>query len=231
MPMPPARHARSRRPARDSRDRILHAAAAEFAARGFSGATVDRIAARARLNKAMIYYHFRSKQALYRQLLRNLFTTVGEHMQAVVASDRTPFEKLDGFIETLVTQGMAHPDLPPIMLREIAEGGRHLDTTTLASLVSLVQAMAAIVDEGQRRLAFRRVNPLLMHLTIIWPVMVFLASAPVRAAIERLGRVDTSAVNPENFVRHLQELNRRAVALEPAAPESTSGRGAAESAR
>jgi AcrR family transcriptional regulator len=56
------------RPARVSPDRILAAAAAEFAERGFAGARVDRIARRARVNKAMIYYHFASKQRLYRVL-------------------------------------------------------------------------------------------------------------------------------------------------------------------
>ena len=58
------------RPARVSPDRILAAAAVEFAARGYAGARVDRIARRARVNKAMLYYHFRSKQGLYRALLR-----------------------------------------------------------------------------------------------------------------------------------------------------------------
>src|SRR3990172_6203646 len=48
-----------RAPARpDSRDRLLAAAAAEFAARGFDGARVDRIARAARANKATIYHHF-----------------------------------------------------------------------------------------------------------------------------------------------------------------------------
>ena len=45
----------------------------EFAARGFDGAKVDRIAARARVNKAMLYYHFQNKAALYREILRTLF--------------------------------------------------------------------------------------------------------------------------------------------------------------
>ena len=52
-----------------SRDRLLTAAAAEFAMRGFEGAKVDRIAKHARVNKAMLYYHFTSKAALYREIL------------------------------------------------------------------------------------------------------------------------------------------------------------------
>ena len=66
----PARAPRGTRAAdRISRERIFAAAAREFAARGFAGANVDRIAAAARVNKAMIYYHFRSKAALYREIL------------------------------------------------------------------------------------------------------------------------------------------------------------------
>ena len=45
----------------------------EFAARGFDGAKVDRIAARARVNKAMLYYHFKNKAALYREILGEQF--------------------------------------------------------------------------------------------------------------------------------------------------------------
>jgi AcrR family transcriptional regulator len=52
------------RRARVSPDRILAAAALEFAERGFAGARVDRIARRANVNKAMLYYHFMSKDRL-----------------------------------------------------------------------------------------------------------------------------------------------------------------------
>jgi len=73
-----------------SRDRILAAATAEFALRGFEGTTVDRIAARARLNKAMIYYHFRSKKDLYSTVLRSIFTTMGDGLTAIAASNAAP---------------------------------------------------------------------------------------------------------------------------------------------
>ena len=52
------------RPAKVSPERILVAAAAEFASRGYAGARVDRIARRARVNKAMLYYHFSNKDEI-----------------------------------------------------------------------------------------------------------------------------------------------------------------------
>jgi len=53
------------RDAEATRQRLLDAAAAEFAARGIAGARVDRIAQAAQSNKAQIYHYFGSKEALF----------------------------------------------------------------------------------------------------------------------------------------------------------------------
>lgn len=56
-----------------TREKILAAATAEFAAKGFAGARVDAIARRARVNKQMLYYCFGAKRELYREILRRKF--------------------------------------------------------------------------------------------------------------------------------------------------------------
>jgi AcrR family transcriptional regulator len=61
---------KSQRNAERTKAVILTAAAAEFAARGFSGAFVDTIAARTHVNKRMIYYYFGSKRDLYVAVLK-----------------------------------------------------------------------------------------------------------------------------------------------------------------
>lgn len=53
-----------------TRERILTAALGEFAAKGFAGARVDKIAARSRSNKRMIYHYFNDKAGLFRAVLR-----------------------------------------------------------------------------------------------------------------------------------------------------------------
>ena len=64
-------HARVRRaPARPaSKTRILAAAEAVFAERGFEGATTAAIARRAGLPKANLHYYFATKEELYRRVL------------------------------------------------------------------------------------------------------------------------------------------------------------------
>lgn len=58
------------RDAERSRRRLLEAALAEFASKGFAGARVQDIAQRAGVNKQLINYYFGSKEGLYRELQR-----------------------------------------------------------------------------------------------------------------------------------------------------------------
>ena len=212
-PGPDARH----RPP-GSRHRLLTAATAEFALRGFEGTTVDRIAARARLNKAMIYYHFTSKRALYTCVLRDVFTAMGNHLSAIAASNDDPAAKMDRFVSTFVLEGQTLSHVAPIMLREIAEGGRRLDDETYTVMIRVVRAMTDIVDEGRATGQFEAVDPLLLYLTTIWPIVVYLATAPIRSAVARIARVDVHRLDAERFIRHMQMLNRRA--LMPAAADA-----------
>jgi len=55
----------------ESRQRILDTARTVFAEKGFDGARVDEIAQRAGVNKALIYYYFKSKDQLLQELLRS----------------------------------------------------------------------------------------------------------------------------------------------------------------
>jgi AcrR family transcriptional regulator len=195
----------------DSRERILAAATAEFALRGFEGTTVDRIAARARLNKAMIYYHFHSKQDLYRTVLRTIFTTMGDGLTAIAASNAAPADKLDRFVAAFVIEGQAHAHVAPIMLREIAEGGRRLDESTYTVMSRVVGAMTGIITEGRAAGQFGPVDPILLYLTTVWPIVVYLATTPIRSALARVTGIDASRLDPERFIAHLQMLNRHAV--------------------
>jgi AcrR family transcriptional regulator len=217
---PPSRSPRRATPAPDSRQRILDAATAEFALRGFTAATVDRIAARARLNKAMIYYHFHSKQALYSSVLRSIFTTMGDRLTAIASSEAAPADKLDRFVASFVTEGQAHAHVAPIMLREIAEGGRRLDEETYGVMVRVVRAMTGIIDEGRAAGQFGPVDPILLYLTTVWPIVVYLATTPIRPALARVAHFDVRRLDPERFIAHLQMLNRHAVM--PTAPDARS---------
>jgi len=197
------------RPPGLTRDAILAAAAREFAARGYAGAGVDRIAREAGVNKAMIYYHFKSKGGLYRAILRNLFEPAGEQARAIVAGKSPPEEKLDALVAMITTRVFAHPELPPIMMREIAEGARHLDPQMLGAMSVLYQSTASVVEEGRRTRRFEPVRPLLVYFTLVGPLILFLGGAPVRQAMGRLKGTGDWNCEADALRAHLQHVLRR----------------------
>jgi AcrR family transcriptional regulator len=199
----------SRRPDRDSRLALFRAAATEFAERGYEAAGVDRIAAKAHVNKAMLYYHFGSKAKLYIAVLQDMFRAVGDRARAIADGPGTPEEKFDRWVATIVDEAAARPHFPPIMLRELASGGVHLDPDTFRLLNAVYAAIRDIVIAGREQGVFRDVDPLLVHFTIIPAVMFFLARA---RAMERRPRLTSGIAEPisrADFVRHMRETVRR----------------------
>jgi TetR/AcrR family transcriptional regulator len=210
------------RPARVSPDRILAAAALEFSERGYAGARVDRIARRARINKAMLYYHFASKQGLYRTILRTTFAAIAGELRAVADVGLTPVETLDAAVAALAAFIEAHAFFPSIMLREVADGGAHLDPETLAALAAVPQAFAAVLQPGIETGVFRRMHPLAAYVTTIAPILMFVASTPVRRHLStrRLGGPLASPLTTDLFLADLTRSLQRAFASTPHARDT-----------
>ena len=203
----------SRALSRSSRDRLLVAAAAEFAARGFDGATVDRIAARARVNKAMIYYHFRSKARLYREILCDVFAGVADRAEAVREAGGPPAHQLRALVEAVAAGAVAQPHFPPIWLREMAEDGRHVDRAIAVQLRRVLAVLQGILDDGQRAGHFRAANAMVIHIGIVAPLVLFAASRPVRERFAALTR-DQGEVTPEAVIRHVQAATLAVLAVD-----------------
>lgn len=78
----------------ETRAKILDAAVQEFSLNGLAGARTDRIAAVAGVNKALLYYHFDSKENLYRAALEMIATKARDASMAVFLGDATPGERV-----------------------------------------------------------------------------------------------------------------------------------------
>lgn len=187
-----------------SQQAIFQAAAAEFSEHGFDAARVDRIAAAAGINKAMLYYHFGSKRGIYLAVLRDVFGAVGSRARAIADGPGTPDEKLNRWIATIAEVAEARPWFPPIMLREMASGAPRLDPETFGLMNAAFGAVRDILLEGQRSGVFRQVDPLLAHLTILPPILIFFARQWILARRRLTLGVFEPRQLPE-FVRYMQE--------------------------
>ena len=199
------RAARRRRPETGTRDRLFAAGATEFAARGFAGANVDRIAHAARVNKAMLYYHFRSKAGLYAEILHDMFQAVADRLAAATVPEASPEDRIRATVEAIAREAEARPHFPPIWLREIAEGGVHVDKETMAIVAGILQRVVAAVKEGINCRRFVPANPLLVQFGIVGPLLMFFATAPLRrkapAPLDQMFELTT-----EEVIAHVQRV-------------------------
>ena len=200
----PAR--RRRRPGEaGTRERLFAAAATEFAARGFAGATVDRIAHAARVNKAMLYYHFKSKAGLYGEILRDMFQAVADRLAAATSPAADPADRIRAMVAAIAREAEARPHFPAIWLREIAEGGVHVDKRTIAIVAGILQLVVGAVQDGVASRRFVPANPLLVQLGIVGPLLMFFATAQLRRKAP--APLDaTVQLTTEEVVAHVQRV-------------------------
>jgi len=147
-------------------EKIIGAAIHEFAQYGFEGSRVDRIARRAKVNKAMIYYHFKSKEHLYETILTDLYTAAYKRITNRVSVDSDYVQQLKEMIGEFINfiQGL-DSNIVKMMLRELASGGRYFKKLMLPNVILPSLKMASdIIDAGVRAGTFKKVSP---HFTFI----------------------------------------------------------------
>jgi AcrR family transcriptional regulator len=88
---------------RDTKQRILEAAVEVFGARGYAGASVDDVAVAAGVTKGAVYYYFKDKSDLARDLQANLWEQLTEQALAAYDPAQTTIENLTGCFGAFVT--------------------------------------------------------------------------------------------------------------------------------
>jgi AcrR family transcriptional regulator len=114
-----------------TRRRILAAAGALFAERGFRASTMREIARRARVNLAAAHYHFGSKQDLYLEVVRGEFAKLEKRLAERGVGPETSLAglsrdelaemlrlRVEAMLETVLDARSVHG---PIMQREMAD--------------------------------------------------------------------------------------------------------------
>jgi TetR/AcrR family transcriptional regulator len=161
-------------------EKILKTARSVFAEKGYSGAHVDEIAARAGVNKATIYYQIGDKDTLYANVIHQIIGNAAQGIaQAVVKADQ-PEEKLRAYINFITDAVDRNPDLPPIMLREVASGGVTLPRVVMEDIASILTILAGILEDGRERGVFMETVPFLIHMMIIGTILLYKKASPIK---------------------------------------------------
>jgi TetR/AcrR family transcriptional regulator len=166
-----------------SRAAILQAAVREFAQQGVAGARTDAIARAAKVNKALLYYYFKDKEALYGAVLDQVFGGLVACVGEVLSRDLPPGEKILAYAGAHFDYVASHPMYPRIVQGEMMGAGRgrtnHLERIVKKYFHPLFGRLAEVLKKGQAAGEFRPVDPLHFVPSMIAVIVFYFTSAPV----------------------------------------------------
>jgi TetR/AcrR family transcriptional regulator len=169
-----------------TRKKLLTAARREFASSGLAGARVDEIAARAGVNKQLVYHYFGDKDAMYLAVLEWVYEEIRAQERKLNLEGLPPEQAIKKLIEASFDHLDAHPDFVVLLNDENRGGARHVrGSRKLEAMHSpLVSMVSKILSEGVRAGVFRKgINPVHLYISIAGLSYFFFSNTPTLSAI------------------------------------------------
>lgn len=176
-PNPPANRSQQRE---QMRERILQAATQAFAWRGFDGASLDYIASLAQVQKTLVQYHFKTKDALWKQVVTRLWQSrdreLPHYTPNTPATDNSGASQLLAVYRALARFSREQPAWLQIMFHEAAQPGPRLEWLIDHYLRQDIESGLAFVQMAQRQSDLPAVNDLdlllLISSALTYPLLV-----------------------------------------------------------
>ena len=153
----------------ETRGAILDAAIAEFAERGFEGASIRAIAERLGLQHPLITYHYRSKDILWRAAAEHAFAqiTAGWDSSAPESSGLSPLARLREEYATLFRYTVAFPEFHRFMRQEAFTNSPRLKWVAETVLAPLLERLIPQIVAAQKQGLLPEVDPILFHYMMV----------------------------------------------------------------
>lgn len=167
------------RNAKETKTRILRAARVEFAAHGYSGGRIDRIAKQAKSNIRLIYHYFGKKDQIYLAVLEDIYSDVRGQEKALDLKHLDPVDGMTKLINFTFGYLIDNPEFVRIVAGENLLLGRFLKKSRIVptKTTPLVEALYDLLKRGQKEGVFhRRADPVQLYVTILAQCFIHLSN-------------------------------------------------------
>ncbi|WP_456733591.1 TetR/AcrR family transcriptional regulator [Bradyrhizobium sp. USDA 3364] len=180
----------------ETRASILDAAIAEFAARGFEGASIREIADRLGLQHPLITYHYRSKDILWRAAAEHAFAQIraGWDSSAPENSDLPPLARLREEYATLFRYTVAFPEFHRFMRQESLSNNPRLKWVAETVLAPLLERLIPQIVAAQKQGLLPAADPILFHYMMVSLTATLSGFGPEMQVTSGLSSKDTKVV-------------------------------------
>lgn len=148
-----------------NRSLILEAALGEFSKKGFSGATVERIAAEAGMSKSNLLYYFASKEAIYNATLAHILEVWLTPLKTLNPKGE-PAQELAAYILQKIEISAQFPEASRLFANEVMQGAPQILPILQTELKRLVDEKCRVIEDWIDAGKMRRVDPVHLIFTI-----------------------------------------------------------------
>lgn len=170
-------------PDRSAIDRILDEGVRLFAARGFSGVSINDLAGAAQVSKANIFHHFANKDDLYLAVLKHAAADFPQQLAELTRSATSLSERIRLFVVWHSKRLREREPQTRLLLRELFGEGQHGPEIARELFGDARQRLLELVTAGQASGELRAdVEPSVVALTMVAvDVFGFLAASTLKA--------------------------------------------------
>jgi AcrR family transcriptional regulator len=150
--------------------RILEAATAEFAARGYAGARIERIVEAAGCNMRMVYHYFGSKEELYVAVLDGIYEEIRGKERQLALDHLAPVDGITALVDFTFSHFAENQTFAQLTLNENLQRGVHIARSSRIPQISspLIEQVTGLLRRGEAEGLFREaVDPLQLYVTIV----------------------------------------------------------------
>ena len=152
-----------------TRRNILEVATRHFAAKGFSGARIDEIAAETATSKRMIYYNFIDKEDLFVAVLEHAYSRIRNIEVGLKLDNLDPESAIAELVGFTFDYQNANPDFIRLVMIENIHEGRHMAKSKVIRELNLsvIATLERICERGRQDGVFRSdIDVIDLHHTI-----------------------------------------------------------------
>ncbi|WP_299813000.1 TetR family transcriptional regulator C-terminal domain-containing protein [uncultured Roseibium sp.] len=148
-----------------NRSLILEAALGEFSKKGFSGATVERIAAEAGMSKSNLLYYFSSKESIYNATLAHILEIWLTPLKTLDPLG-DPADELAAYIRQKIELSAEFPEASRLFANEVMQGAPQILPVLQTDLKRLVLEKSQVIKDWIEAGRMDAVDPVHLIFTI-----------------------------------------------------------------
>jgi len=174
------------------KEELLKIASREFAKYGYKGVSLEKIAKKAEISKAAIYYHFKSKADLFENVIAPKITELINEIYSF--NDEDPKKELNHYIYSYAKIFKKYPCFAAILAHEFVDGGRDLSEEIIENLSKIFKKLVVILKKGEEKDIFEFDNPFSIQLMIVSALLMNQTTKDLRKRISKYIDIE---INPD----------------------------------